>query len=435
MKRQRFLILPASMAAPMLLLAGCSSSASVDPSLPAWSKVQIESLRKWAASGPEDALPRFATGPLDVALDSGDENAIRLRALELAEQLATAHLHGCAGPDERAEWFMKDDADSANLHGRLVDALLGGASLDGFFAGLRPNDPAYAALREAYLAEVDPARRLALARNMERWRWMPQALGENYVLVNVPAFEVYLWRDGAEVQTWRAVVGKTATPTPQINATIKAVTFNPWWDLPPSIAEGGHFSAGGGYIIGKGGHVRQKPGPHNALGQMKVEMPNPYAIYLHDTPSKGLFGAATRAFSHGCVRVGDPLSLAAKLLEGVRSRDDIDVLLGNKDRDEAKGRISRMPREPESLLKPEEPPIKTTTVRLRADLPVYIAYFTAAPRPDGSLAFLPDIYHRDSLIIDPATPGKDCRPGVAVAAEPADLRQAGASGSQGDPGP
>ena len=432
MKPHPFLSLSAWWAAPTLLLVGCSSSASVDPSLPAWSKVQIESLRKWASAAAEDALPQFSTSQLDAALDSGDENAIRLRALELAEQLATAHLRGCAGADERAEWFMKDDADSTNLHGKLVDALLGGASLDGFFAGLRPAQPGYAALREAFLSETDPARRLTIARNMERWRWMPQTLGQDYVLVNVPAFEVYRWHQGAEPQTWRAVVGKTATPTPQIAATITAVTFNPWWDVPPSISRGGHFSARGGYVVTKGGHVRQRPGPRNALGQMKVEMPNPYAIYLHDTPSKGLFGAETRAFSHGCVRVSDPLSLAANLLEGVRSRSDIDVMFRNQSRDEAKALMSRPPSSAEPS---EAPPIKTTTVRLRADLPVYIAYFTAAPRPDGSLGFLPDIYGRDSRIIDPAKPGKACSAGVAAAAQSPGLRKPAESENQGDPGP
>lgn len=416
----------------MLMLAGCSSPVPLDPSLPAWSKVQIESLRKWASAAAQDALPQFSSAQLDAALDSGDENAIRRSALELAEKLASAHLRGCAGAEERAEWFMRDDADSANLRGKLADALLGGASLDGFFAGLRPAHPGYAALRQALMTEADPVRRLTLARNMERWRWMPQVLGPDYVLVNVPAFEVYLWRQGALEQTWRGIVGKTATPTPQLAATITGVTFNPWWDLPPSIARGGRFSARGGYIVTKGGHVRQRPGPRNSLGQMKVEMPNPHAIYLHDTPSKGLFGAERRAFSHGCVRVSDPLSLAAKLLEGVRSRSDIDRLLGSNDRDDARARISKPP---QPLAEPAEPPpIKTTTVRLRAEMPVYIAYFTAAPRHDGVLSFLPDIYGRDARIIDPASPGKACSLGVVAAAAPADLRKAGENGNQGNAG-
>ena len=91
---------------------------------------------------------------------------------------------------------------------------------------------------------------------------------------------------------------------------------------------------------------------------------------------------------------------------------------------------------PQSLLQPSEPPpLKTTTVRLRADLPAYIAYFTAAPRPDGSLGFLPDIYGRDSRIIDPAKPGKACSAAIASAAQPPDLRRPAESENQGDPGP
>lgn len=388
-----------------LLLTACSSGAPIDPNLPAWSKLQIESLRKSLAAASQDALPLFDSGPLDRALEDGDENSIRRTALDLSEKLAKAHLHGCAAREEREEWFMQDDADSADLQGRIKAALLGEGNLEAFFAGLNPAHPDYAALRRAYLAEADPARRLTIARNMERWRWMPRALGQDYVLANVPAYEVYLWRQGAQAKSWRAVVGKTVTPTPQLNATITAVTFNPWWDVPKSIVDaGGSFSARGGYIRTKGGHIRQKPGPRNSLGQMKIEMPNPHAIYLHDTPSKGLFGAERRAFSHGCVRIGDPLSLAETLLEGVRTRDDIDILLGIKQPKEGERKISKPP----APAPGEPPPIKTTTVRLRADLPVYIAYFTAAPRADGSLTFPQDIYGRDKLIADPATPGKAC---------------------------
>ena len=414
------------------LLAACSSSAPVDPSLPAWSKLQIESLRKWVAAAPRDALLLLDSGALDRALDDGDENSIRRAALDLSEKLANAHLHGCAGDAERAEWYMKDDGDSANLRARLSEVLLHEGNLDSFFAGLKPAHPGYAALRAAYVAETDPARRLTIARNMERWRWMPQSLGPDHVLVNVPAFEVYLWRQGAQAQTWRAVVGKTATPTPQLAATIKAVTFNPWWDVPTSIVQaGGSFSARRGYIVTRGRHIRQKPGPGNALGQMKVEMPNPYAIYLHDTPSKGLFGAATRTFSHGCVRVGDALSLAATLLEGVRTRDDIDILLGIKKPKDEERRISKPPPAPAPS---EPPPIKTTTVRLGAELPVYIAYFTAAPRPDGTLGFMRDIYGRDAFITDPAKPGKACEVGGGPAAPPV-VRGPVKNGDQGDPGP
>ncbi len=352
------------------------------------------------------STPASLTPPLAKWGHGGEK---RRAATALAERLAMAHLHGCAAGGERVEWFMQDDGDSADLRVRLTGALAQGKNLDSFFAGLRPGHPDYSTLRTAYAAETDPARRTAIARNLERWRWMPQALGQDYVLVNVPAFEVYLWRDGAQVQTWRGVVGKKETPTPQISATIKAVTFNPWWDLPDSIIRaGGSFSPRRGYVRMKNGHIRQKPGPGNSLGQMKVEMPNSHAIYLHDTPSKGLFGAATRAYSHGCVRVADPLDLAATLLEGVKTRDDIDVLLGIKKRNEKPGPMSKAALPPK--LKPDEPePVKTATVKLRADLPAYIAYFTAAPRADGSLAFPQDLYGRDAAIDDPANPARPCR--------------------------
>ena len=411
------------------LLAACSPGTPIDPNLPAWSKLQIESLRKSLAAAPQDALPQFDASPLDQALDEGDENTIRRTALDLSEKLAKAHLHGCAASEEREEWFMKDDDDSADLQGKIKAALLGDGNLEAFFASLKPAHPDYAALRSAYLAETDPARRLTIARNMERWRWMPQVLGSDYVLANVPAYEVYLWRQGAQAKSWRAVVGKTVTPTPQLNATITAVTFNPWWDVPKSIVDaGGSFSARGGYIRTKGGHIRQKPGPRNSLGQMKVEMPNPHAIYLHDTPSKGLFGAERRAFSHGCVRIGDPLSLAETLLKGVRTRNDIDILLGIKQPKETERRISRSQPQPS-----EPPPIKTTTVRLPANLPVYIAYFTAAPRADGSLAFPQDIYKRDALIADPAKPGKACAYGPLP---PRPIKsEAAKKDSRDDPGP
>lgn len=397
-------ILP--MLASALLLAACSAGEPIDPNLPAFSKTQLDSLRQALAAAPQDALPRFDASPLDRALEDGSENAIRRAALALSEQLAKAHLHGCTAAAERSEWYIKDSDDSAALRSKIDQALLDEAKFESFFAGLNPAPPEYAALRSAYNAETDPARRLTLARNMERWRWLPRELGPNHVLVNVPAFEVYLRRSGEAEQTWRAVVGKKATPTPQLAASITAVTFNPWWDVPVSIVrEGGSFSPRRGYIRTKRGHVRQKPGPFNSLGQIKVEMANSHAIYLHDTPSKGLFGAASRAYSHGCVRVGDPLTLAATLLEGVRSRDDIDILVGNKP---PKGEEQRISRAPPSPAPSEPPPIKTATVKLPAALPVYVAYFTAAPRADGTLAFPRDIYGRDEVIPDPASAAKSC---------------------------
>jgi murein L,D-transpeptidase YcbB/YkuD len=133
---------------------------------------------------------------------------------------------------------------------------------------------------------------------------------------------------------------------------------------------GGRFAASQGYVR-TGGQWRQKPGPGNALGQMKLVMPNPYKVYLHDTPSKALFSRDTRAFSHGCVRVGDAIGFAATLLSGTRSRAPVDAAVRSR---------------------------VTVTYDLPARLPVYITYFTAAPAGDGTVQFRPDIYARDARV-------------------------------------
>src|SRR3546814_1081190 len=114
---------------------------------------------------------------------------------------------------------------------------------------------------------------------------------------------------------WQVIVGKTKTPTPVFAAQVTGVTFNPWWEIPESIvAESvGKLvrtrpaeAARRGYVV-QDGRYRQRPGPQNALGRMKLMMPNPYSIYLHDTPAQSLFARDVRAFSHGCVREGGAL--------------------------------------------------------------------------------------------------------------------------------
>ncbi len=391
---------------PLLLLASCSRTPD-DPTLPQWSKGQIESLRHWAQAAPLDALPRFDTAELERAADGWDGVVTRRAATALAERLATAHLRGCAAPGERNSWLIEDSGDGADLRGRLRQALETGDSLDAFFASLKPAHPQYGVLQAAFASEIDPARRLTLARNLERWRWMPQSLGEDYVLANVPLFEVGLWRRGEQVKSWPTVVGKTGTPTPTFASEIVSVTFNPWWEVPPSIVREGGISGRRGYVQTRSGRFRQPPGPRNALGRIKVEMPNKHAVFLHDTPSRGLFSAAYRAYSHGCVRVGDAIGFAATLLEGTRTRDEVDVLAGIK-KPENEEKLSR-PQALALLAKPKAPePIKTVNVPLSAKLPVYIAYFTAAADKEGALHFAKDVYRRDAVISDPTDPARHC---------------------------
>jgi murein L,D-transpeptidase YcbB/YkuD len=154
------------------------------------------------------------------------------------------------------------------------------------------------------------------------------------------------------------------------------VTLNPWWNVPQSIIaeNGGRF--GGGYEVRRtasGISVRQPPGPRNALGRLKIEMPNQYAIYLHDTPSQALFGRPVRAFSHGCIRTQNVRDFAALLLAQTGQWDR-----GQIDRAIDTGR--------------------NQSVSLPAPIPVYIAYFTAAATSEGDIVTYGDIYGRDGPV-------------------------------------
>jgi len=369
------------------LLASATAAQAEPPAL-SWKPSQIGQLRHWVQDAPRDGLPLLGTDEIDRALSASDQAGLDRAASAIALRLARMHLRGCSSPAERAGWNISDAEDEIGLDGRLAAAVTGD-DLDRFFAGLRPRHSDYALLRAAFAAETNAAKRSTLARNMERWRWMPLELGEKYVLVNAAGFEVSLWRGGVRAGTWPVIVGKPKSPTPVFRATITGITFNPWWEIPGSIVR---ESVGAlvrrnpalarqrGYVWG-GGSYRQRPGPGNSLGQMKLVMPNPYTVYLHDTPGKELFSRNVRAFSHGCIRVGDAIGFAATLAEGVKSRGDVDAII----------RTGR-----------------TTVVDLATHIPVYITYFTASTNSSGTLDVSPDIYGRDRRIGDAGNVHRAC---------------------------
>lgn len=347
-----------------------------------WNSSQIDQLEDWVRKAPEDALPVLDLSELDTARANGDPAKTDDAATALALRLARMHLLGAATTSEKAGWHIADSDRSIDVDSWLNRALAAEA-LDRFFAALRPQNPDYAALRKAYATETDPQRRLTLARNMERWRWLPRSLGKDYVLVNAAFFEAQLWRGGQKVGTWPVIVGKRSTPTPVFSTTITGVTLNPWWNIPASIVREmrGRLPASRGYVYFNGGW-HQRPGPNNALGQMKLVMPNPYTVFMHDTPGKSLFERDVRAFSHGCIRTGDAIGFAATLLQGVKTRAEVDAIVASR---------------------------KTTTIKLPASLPLYVTYFTAARRADGSVAIQPDIYKRDGRIkLALAVPNRAC---------------------------
>jgi murein L,D-transpeptidase YcbB/YkuD len=268
---------------------------------------------------------------------------------------------------------------------------------------LLPRHPDYARLRQALAryrqtpgAETQVQQ---IALNMERWRWLPQELGQRYILVDVPAYTLHVVEQDQSVMTMRVVVGKPSWPTPVLSATMSYIVLNPDWRVPPNIAARELvpiLRANPGYLaqnnmrLSDGARevdprsvdwsqvstknfpyrLRQAPGPKNPLGTIKFMFPNRFQVYLHDTPSRTLFAKPTRAFSHGCIRVEKPIDLAEYVLRGVLSREHIAAGLGR--------RTSR-------------------TVPLAEPLPTYLVYRTVLVKNDGTIQFRPDIYGYDSL--------------------------------------
>ena len=365
----------------VLLLALPAAPSPAQAPAPRWTAAALADLHKWIAKAPEDALPAPDASALEAAERVGDGAAVDKAADALALKLARMHLIGCCGANH-AGWHIVDTDRTDDLPARLTAAVAAG-TLDAFLAGLEPANPDYAALRAAYATEQDPARRTTLARNMERWRWLPrdpgQGGGGRYLLVNTAAFEVRYWADGKLVDRRAVINGKVSSPTPIFAARVTGITFNPWWEIPANIVREGigklaatnpALARARGYTW-SGGKYRQRPGPTNSLGLMKLVMPNPWNIYLHDTPSKALFARPVRAFSHGCIRVSEALGFAATLMGQDKGAIDGIVAAG-----------------------------ATTTVPLPAPMPVYIAYFTAGLGPDGQVAYYPDIYKRDGAMGD-----------------------------------
>jgi murein L,D-transpeptidase YcbB/YkuD len=187
--------------------------------------------------------------------------------------------------------------------------------------------------------------------NMERWRWYPRDLGKAHVVVNQPDFSLKVMHNGAEVWTTRIVIGKTDMPTPLLSETMKYITINPTWNVPPSIVHNEYLPAlqqdptvlermGLKVVYNRDGsvHIYQPPGEANALGRIRFNFPNRFLVYQHDTPDKHLFAQDVRAFSHGCMRVQDPAKYAEVLFGIARptenwSADKIKRMFGTGEQD------------------------------------------------------------------------------------------------------
>ncbi|MBU0824867.1 MAG: L,D-transpeptidase family protein [Alphaproteobacteria bacterium] len=343
---------------------------------------------------------------LAAAILADDQAALDKRATDTFLLLAT-HLRDGRTPNAaRKQWFMVDsDADAEPLLPLLGTALNEG-SIAETLATLNPIHPDFAVLKASLAKAKTPADANAIRVNMERWRWMPRALGERYVVSNVPEYMTRVVHGGTIIATHKAVVGKASTATPQLNPMATGIIVNPTWTLPRSIINEGigatiarnpASARAQGYTwtgSGKTLSVVQKAGPNNALGVMKMEMLNEHAIYLHDTPSKGAFNAAARAFSHGCIRTERALhfsGLMAVMFAG-RSPEEFGEAIASG---------------------------KTTRFGFENPFPVYVAYWTVIPDGKGGTKKLADLYGRDAPVVASfAKPGRPTATIIAPAAPP-----------------
>jgi len=313
--------------------------------------------------------------------DSVDDRVPALRArLALEGDLV--------GPADGTSRLYDRDLEAAvrsfqRRHGLAEDGLVGGSTL----AAL--NVPVEERIRQIRV-------------NLDRVRWVAHTLPDTFVSVSIPAARVQLIRGSAVAFETRAIVGRRDDPTPAFAAEMRWVDLNPTWTVPPGIvgevlalqrADSSYLRRLGMRLLDAAGEevdpstvdlsmeaadfpyvIRQDPGPLNALGRIKLMLPNQYHVYLHDTPERALFARETRLFSHGCVRIEDPVGLAELVLGDPRrwNRETLGAAI-------AEG--------------------ATRTLVLARPVPVFVLYWTAAADPNGTVRFLQDVYGRDAAVL------------------------------------
>jgi L,D-transpeptidase YcbB len=361
------------------------------PVAPNWTlanaRALLASIRAVGAEGlfPADYLP----DQIAAAIAAGEGPALNELATRQFNRLAGDLRDGRTPFSARVQWFVRDpDAQAMPTEALLTEALASG-DFAGVLAKLTPTNSDYAALKAALAATpvADSAKLKLIRANMERWRWLPNDLGFRHVIANVPEMQLRFVVNAKLIRSYKAVVGKPgATATPQLAEMAQGVVFNPTWTVPQSIIKnelGGMISrspsggSSGNYTWKRYADgslsVVQKAGPNNALGLMKIDMPNPHSIFVHDTPARERFNQPNRALSHGCVRAerASELGILLAIVMGqVEAEESVEILRSGK----------------------------TTRVPFKEKIPVYIAYFTMATGLDGKMQAFGDVYGRDNAV-------------------------------------
>jgi len=343
---------------------------------PRWSASDLAVLHDVVAGARAEGLTDYESDAF-LGLAPGDLTDPVADAVAL--KLARDYFEGSDHIRQDRSWHI--DRGSLDYQAWLDDAL-SHHSVRASFQALLPQTARYTSLKRTLAGCAKPVECTRIAVNLDRLRALPRDLGTRYVWVDVPAYRLDVVENGRTLASHRIIVGKPGSQTPSFQARVTGVTINPWWNVPCSIVDESvgklitsnpKEAARRGYVATRDAKgklvVRQRPGPDNALGQIKLEMPNPFDVYIHDTPSRDLFTRSSRAFSHGCIRTEDPKSLAVTLL-GDSAEATVNLLLATG--------VSR-------------------TLKLPQPTPVYVVYMTAEAADDGTgqVRFYPDIYLRD----------------------------------------
>jgi murein L,D-transpeptidase YcbB/YkuD len=355
------------------LAAGKSAEEVLDSYQP--QHAAYKALRKKLAeihgkAGNADAPAQIARGPvLELANDKRSKQTVLMQDERV--------------PALRAKLGLAAVADDSFYDKPLADAVAQFQKEKGIKANGQLTNATVDALNGKRQERVD---QLIIA-NMERWRWVPRDLGKAHVVLNIPDYTLRVYNAGHQIWTTRVVVGKPGNhATPLLSETMKFITVNPTWNVPPSIIYNEYLPAlqqdptvldrmGLKLTQNRDGsvHISQPPGERNALGRVRFNFPNKFLVYQHDTPDKNLFAHPKRAYSHGCMRVQDP-NKYAEVMTG----------LGMPGRGYTAEQIKGMYGSSEIDL------------RFTTPIPVHITYQTAFVDEQGNLQTREDIYGRDA---------------------------------------
>lgn len=312
-----------------------------------------------------------------------------------------ADLLGWSSSPQHVDRNWLDDPKEDDLAGRLARAV-DGNNVRETLEELAPTHPQYKGLQTALASERQQSTGHLdqILMNLERWRWAPRDLGDRYILVNVPAYQLQVMEGEKPALAMRVIVGLPDKRTPLFSDEMTYVVFSPYWNIPaeilknetlPRVVKDPDFlrrnnievvGTSGGEVIDPEGidwsdkgsteglRFRQAPGEENALGLVKFIFPNHFNVYLHDTPSDRLFFREKRALSHGCIRVEDPVALAEYVLADQETWTDARISAAMQAGTEQ-------------------------AVTLKKTLPVHIGYWTAWVEPDGSVTYTQDPYGFD----------------------------------------